>query len=134
MPYAINGFGTRLYGKRDFWSDGSYLTTCFVSALWIPLIPINSLRIRETGGFNVVIFSNLRYMVFEKRRPHMPQVLSVWAYVAALIAAFYFGMGQANSDILVLAWTPFALLCALPQVLRYLAKKRIPQSSAAGNS
>jgi hypothetical protein len=27
MPYSINGFGTKLYGKRDFQQNASYITT-----------------------------------------------------------------------------------------------------------
>jgi hypothetical protein len=40
-----NGFGTSYYGKRDFRSDGSWLTTKWFVIFWIPIFPIRSLRI-----------------------------------------------------------------------------------------
>jgi len=37
MPYTFNGFGTTYYGQRDAAVDGSYVTTLWVTALWVPL-------------------------------------------------------------------------------------------------
>jgi len=50
MPSSVNGCGTRYYGKRRFNPDGSYITTNFVCLLFIPLIPLHSVRV--TGLFN----------------------------------------------------------------------------------
>ena len=52
MPYStplaqtINGFGTKLYGRRDQKWDGSFWTTKWVVFFWIPLIPLRSYRIK----------------------------------------------------------------------------------------
>lgn len=46
MPYCINGIGTKWYGEREKGSDGSYITTTWVTFVWIPLFPIASYRIR----------------------------------------------------------------------------------------
>jgi hypothetical protein len=120
MPYAINGFGTRLYGKRDFRADGSYLTTQFVSALWIPLIPFGSMRILPLSGVNVVVFSNMRYAILEKLPLNWKQVLCVWGFAASIVAVLSWQM-----------WIPLAFIAALPYGLRYLARKRIPRAAAA---
>ncbi|NVB37930.1 hypothetical protein G6O69_08790 [Pseudenhygromyxa sp. WMMC2535] len=45
--FAINGFGLRTYGHRDPWEDGSYVTTRFVTALWLPLVPVDAYRVHE---------------------------------------------------------------------------------------
>jgi len=45
MPSTTNGIGTTYYGKRDFRTDGSWLTTEWVVVFFIPLLPISSRRI-----------------------------------------------------------------------------------------
>jgi hypothetical protein len=50
VPTTIIGFGTRYLGQRDYGPDGSYVTTEFVTALYIPLIPLRSFRAVETAG------------------------------------------------------------------------------------
>src|SRR5258708_2935186 len=40
LTQTHNGFGTKIYGKRDFESDGSFLTTKWIVFFWIPLIPL----------------------------------------------------------------------------------------------
>jgi len=131
MPYAINGFGTRLYGKRDFRADGSYVTTQFVSALWIPLIPFGSQRIRPLSGVNIGVFSNMRYAILEKLPLNIKQVLCVWGFAASIIAVFSLGMSILPSEDQWQMWIPLAFIGALPWGLRYLARKRVPRASAA---
>lgn len=50
MPYAFNGIGTTFYGKRDFHADGSFLTTEWVCLLYLPIFPLQSLRVRYLAG------------------------------------------------------------------------------------
>jgi len=50
MPFRFNGFGTAYYGKRDLANDGSYVTTVWVTALWIPLVPLGSYRVLPVGN------------------------------------------------------------------------------------
>jgi len=52
MPYRINGFGTAYYGKRDRAEDGSYITTQWVTALWVPIVPLGSYRVLPIGKRN----------------------------------------------------------------------------------
>lgn len=44
--FRINGFGVGLYGSRDPWPDGSYVTTLCLSALFIPVFPLRSYRVK----------------------------------------------------------------------------------------
>ena len=88
-PASINGFGTTFYGRRDFRSDGSYITTEWVVALYIPLIPVRSLRVRYTGAgehrWYLGFGSSEKYAVYEKRfPPHWKQVIFTYGYVAIL--------------------------------------------------
>jgi hypothetical protein len=63
MPFAFNGFGTRYYGSRDKGPDGSYITTEWVAALFVPLIPLVSYRVLpvETGR-NFVFYYSQDYL------------------------------------------------------------------------
>jgi len=49
LAQTFNGFGTKIYGKRHFKADGSYLTTKWVVFRWIPVIPLKSLYVRYVG-------------------------------------------------------------------------------------
>lgn len=48
LTRSFMGYGTALYGKRDFHPDGSYITTMWVTMLWVPVFPLKSLRISKT--------------------------------------------------------------------------------------
>ncbi len=50
MPSTLNGIGTKFYGQRDFSPDGSYITTEWFVFIYIPLIPLKSLRVRYQGA------------------------------------------------------------------------------------
>jgi hypothetical protein len=49
MPYTFNGCGTSYYGQRDRAEDGSYITTEWVTFVYIPLLPIRSYRVLPVG-------------------------------------------------------------------------------------
>src|SRR6478672_2321665 len=48
--FTLNGFGTKIYGKSDEGSDGTYVTTLFLTALFVPVIPIKQYLVRHEGG------------------------------------------------------------------------------------
>jgi hypothetical protein len=48
--HTFNGTGTRFYGKSAKSADGSYVATRWVTLFFVPLIPIGSYRVLETGG------------------------------------------------------------------------------------
>ncbi|MBZ5604658.1 MAG: hypothetical protein LAO79_20360 [Acidobacteriia bacterium] len=45
VSLVIHGIGTMVYGERDYWPDGSFVTTEWFVLAWIPIIPICSKRI-----------------------------------------------------------------------------------------
>jgi hypothetical protein len=64
MPYTLNGFGTRYYGRREPGEDGSYVTTLWITALYIPVLPLGSYRVLPIGqGTNYVVHSSQSYRV-----------------------------------------------------------------------
>jgi hypothetical protein len=85
MPYSLNGCGTRFYGQRDHGADGSYVTTEWITLVFVPLIPIRSFRVLPVGkGTNYVIHSSQNYQTM--RVPlHWPQVRNIYFIAAPII-------------------------------------------------
>ena len=46
---TVNGFGVTIYGSRDRRDDGSYVTTRFFVALFLPILPLDAYRVIATG-------------------------------------------------------------------------------------
>jgi len=134
MAYTFNGIGTTFYGKRDFRSNGSFITTEWVSFLYFPLFPRRSLRVRYQGPaerrFPIGFGSAENYAVYEKTSPNTKQVLYVYAYAL-------FAVGCVFSTIVLCASTKDATLsltllfvgCLLPVpipwILRYFARRQL---------
>lgn len=134
MGNSVNGTGTRVYGKRDFRTDGSFVTTKWITFSWVPLVPLRSMRIKpiDTSGVNhlaasiflafvglLVLKSSGKYAVLSETRPVLMQVLHVYAFVFALVFAWW---NLARNTSLVSA----GLLCvvlASPLVLRAVARR-----------
>ncbi|MFL5320142.1 MAG: tetratricopeptide repeat protein [Myxococcaceae bacterium] len=57
--FTLNGFGTKIYGKSDEGSDGTYVTTLFFTALFIPVIPIKQYLVRHEGGNRYAFFGTV---------------------------------------------------------------------------
>ena len=87
MAESFNGFGTKFYGAREFWPDGSYITTEWVVILFFPVIPIRSLRVIETGSTSVTFGTKTTYDVLAKTRPNLMQVLYVYGF--GLLCVFW---------------------------------------------
>jgi hypothetical protein len=137
-PYTLNGFGTTYYGRRDFRADGSYLTTEWIVALYIPSIPIRSLRVSYAGrgehrpslGFG----SSENYTVYEKRfPPDWKQVLFTYGYVALLvfwasfvgwIAYLHFPHAFGSAFGIVLVFIVCIIPVSIPWILWHFAEKK----------
>jgi tetratricopeptide (TPR) repeat protein len=64
---TINGFGFRLYGQSDTDPDtGSYLSTYYFVALFIPIFPIGRYRVRSTGGDSYQFYGKAPLRKFDK--------------------------------------------------------------------
>src|SRR5215470_6988433 len=134
---SFNGTGTRIYGKRDFLTDGSFVTTKWVSFLWVPLFPLSSMRVRPksdtpipdhflasvmlalTTGLVAVKFSE-RYTIQSTSRPVLLQVIYVYGFVLALISAWW-NLAK-NTD-----YVNAGVLCAVlatPFIMRSISRNR----------
>jgi len=136
-----NGFGTTIYGKRDFLSDESFVTTKWVIFFYVPLLPLCSMRVRlaekpalpdhwlasllvALGG--VLAFRRWgTYVVYSKRRPVLKQVLYVYAFVIALGLAWW-NFGSTPN---LVNGVSVCLLLAVPFVLRKVARSRAQQAA-----
>jgi hypothetical protein len=89
MATTIQGVGTRFYGKRDFRDDGTYVTTEWAVLFHIPVLPIQSLRVRALGVGRSPSEPGLApaplYQVYEKTSPNWKQVFCVYGYVAFVL-------------------------------------------------
>ena len=87
MAFSIQGIGTTFIGKRDFRSDGSYLTTEWFVLLFIPILPFRSLRVQETGREGSVFYRKESYRISETTKPQLKQVL--YTYGFAVLCGFW---------------------------------------------
>jgi hypothetical protein len=128
---SFMGFGTSIYGKRDFHSDGSYTTTKWVTLLWVPIFPLVSLRVgkmrpgpgtaepRLTKHYVGHFFSwTTKYWVYSEEPINKKQVLFVYAFVLLLFVIAKRAAYLPQKISLV----PFGSLCILPWVLRVLGR------------
>ena len=56
---TLNGFGAMLHGKRDPHDDGSYVSTLFATALFIPVFPLAAYRVQSTGAGSYRFFGKV---------------------------------------------------------------------------
>jgi hypothetical protein len=135
-----NGIGTTIYGKRDFLSDESFVTTKWIIFLYVPILPLCSMRVRlaekppqpdhwiaslflALGG--VLAFRRSgSYIVYSKRRPVLQQVLYIYAFVIALGLAWWNFGSSAN----LLNAVSVCILLTLPVILRKIARSRARQT------
>jgi hypothetical protein len=85
MAFIIQGFGTTFVGQRDFEADGSYITTEWVVLLFIPVVPLRSLRVKEAASGGNPFVSTQSYRVYRKLPLHLKQVLCVYGFLALFI-------------------------------------------------
>jgi hypothetical protein len=84
MPFTYNGFGTMFYGEGDRREDGSFISTEWITAAYVPLIPLKSFRLvrcKEADAYFVIVHSE-GYQVLEKLSICWPQVLRIYSFLA----------------------------------------------------
>lgn len=87
MAFTFNGFGTKFYGEADLRPDGSFITTEWITAAYLPIVPLRSFRLAPAGGgVNIVIVQSQSYVAFEKLPIFWPQVGRIYAFVACTAA------------------------------------------------
>jgi hypothetical protein len=127
MAFTFRGIGTMHYGKRDFRSDESYITTLWFVCFYVPVVPISSKRIRQTGAAKYYGLRRSPTLVLqEKTKPNRTQVLSVYAWFAAELVIFITAKVQEAWWIAI----PGVLLLGFPWILRKRAMDSIKAESA----
>ncbi len=123
--YRFNGCGSTLIGKTAFRQDGTFITTVWVTVLFIPIIPIESLRISRAGN---------NFTVFEKDRLNLKQILLTYLF-AALYAGWLIGVYHFCDYFNYTAWSLVIAVVALtvpifiPTLLGYYAEKNAMKES-----
>src|ERR1700694_1545878 len=137
LPTLFCGFGTAFVGKRDFWPDGSYVTTEWVMAFYVPLGALRSVRLKknprrfsEPGNWLVYPFIShgTSFTVYDETRPQGKQVLCVYGFVVCY-AAWVVGLlvllqplAKTMSD--VAATALILAIVALPWVVPLYVRQR----------
>jgi hypothetical protein len=88
---AFMGCGDIFYGERDYWPDGSYVTTRWLALFYVPLVPLESLRVREVGfpktkDYGPITSTSQEYQIHRAGEPHKLQVFSVYAFLVCFVA------------------------------------------------
>lgn len=86
MAFTFHGIGMMVYGERDYWPDGSFVTTEWFAVSYVPLFPIISKRISYTRNSDHATYDSSGYYVYELLPLNHKQVVSVYAWFAAVIA------------------------------------------------
>jgi len=122
---SFNGFGTALYGRREFARDGSYVTTKWGVFLWLPVCPIRSMRVKPVGGGPragaLAIFSTT-YDVYCVSKPVLVQVVCVYAFIAGLVVLIA-NVDNINRYLHWSGYVAFIAYCGLPYLLRSAARR-----------
>ena len=133
MAYSFMGIGTLCLGRRDFESDGSYVTTEWISFLYHPIFPLRSYKMREKESsvrlstwFPAIISYSMSGDVH--RVPlNWKQVMMVYGYICLLWSALVFAayvIGIGRWGVLPTALICLGLLGFVPTVLRGLPNQK----------
>ena len=127
------GFGTSIYGTCDFHSNGSFITTSWLTLFWIPVFPFESMRLGKVGSRSVTgktvwtshylgyFFSwKTKYWLYSEEPINQKQVLCVYTFVFALVLAVL----SANYISPRVSALLFCSVCTVPWALRKLASRR----------
>ena len=133
MQFTVHGIGTAIYGERDYWPDGSFVTTEWAVLAWVPVFPTFSKRISYSQTSPYATYDASGYYLHETTAPNLKQVLYVYGWFACLIALFVaFGMFQDSFSRIVgdedraaaLWFAALGIVIVLPYGLRRVAKRR----------
>ncbi len=130
MAFTIQGFGTTFVGQRDFEADGSYITTEWVALLFIPVIPLRSLRVKEATRGGTPFYTTQSYLVHRKLPLHLKQVFCVYGFLVLFpVLAMLAAIVSRYSPVYVGKFISMVLILGVPVFvvwyLRSRAKKRI---------
>lgn len=125
---TLQGTGAKVYGKRDFAADGSYLTTRWFVLSLIPLVPLATFRVRRVRRWSPLENWNDSHEILMRSKPMLKQVLFVYAYLLGLAGTLY---------LLRFDWMRALIACCLllpvPFILRRYARANMALAESAPN-
>lgn len=133
MAFTIHGIGTQFYGERDYWPDGSFITTEWMVLAYVPIAPTFSKRVSVFQTSPYAVADPSGYFVHETTAPSLKQVLCVYGWFASLFATIFSferllqvaSKFVGDEDKAAAIWfVALAVEIAMPFALRWLAKKR----------
>ena len=137
MPYTLFGVGTEFIGKRDFGSDGAYVSTEFKTAM-LPLYPTRSVRVIEgKSSIDRHLISrtlHTEYSILAEGKVNVRQAAYVYGY-ALFHVTYLFALASAGPKWLmeessivnpkwILQFAVFALPGVIPFTMRLIGRRR----------
>lgn len=122
MAYTFRGIGAMHYGKRDFRADGSYVTTLWFVALYVPIIPLKSIRMRRTQ--ETKYYSTQRvpvYAAVQEPKLNLAQVSMTYAWFAIEVTLLLVAKLRDS----IWPMIPAIVILGIPWILRRRAKERL---------
>jgi hypothetical protein len=128
MPFRLNGFGTAFCGQCDFRFDGSFIATEWITAAYVPIIPLRSFHLVRAASRNenLVFYRSEGYNILEKLPVLWPQVFRIYAFMGCaitwwifLIWLFLFNfafMSGSNVSAMMLLMLLFVCLMGMPLI------------------
>jgi len=139
---SFRGFGTRFHGKRDFRSDGSFVSTKWVIIFWIPVVPVTSARVSLDcdlpwwgeffAAFHSVVVPQ-SYIIERFPAVDRRQVVSVYSFLGALFVAlslFRVVVSGPRSAPPILVALGILLLLFVPYMSRRSARRQVTSEDA----
>ena len=95
MAFTFNGFGTRYYGTR--WdTDGSYITTKWIVVIYVPIVPLGSVHVLDTGPVHGSAAYSGQSMVTQKVALDRKMVARIYGIIAAVLLFLIYGVPALN--------------------------------------
>lgn len=77
-----------VYGERDYWPDGSFVTTEWFVVAYVPISPSVSMRISYTRNSPFAKYDSAGYYIYETKPVNRKQALSTYLWFGSIIALF----------------------------------------------
>ncbi len=84
MAFTFNGIGTKYYGSRVL-PDGTYITTKWIVFIYVPIIPIGSVRVLNASAPRGFFVYSSQSLSVQKVPLDIGMVLKTYGVVAGLI-------------------------------------------------
>lgn len=134
MQFTFNGLGTSLYGKRDIRADGSHVTTEWFVIFFIPIIPLQSMRVLYTDNNKYYgFYSSNEYKVVEYLSISISQVINTYLYLGSYIIFVYLFFSETGEVFRILIVALSIVFIFVPTCLREREIKNFKKAQNKNN-